>query len=68
LANPKKANDSLWDGAKDDFLKSPRSAKSRFERGIRGGGRGGIQSLTLGAILESAFIRGVIPVQNVFYI
>jgi hypothetical protein len=58
----------LWDGAKDDFLKSPRSAKSRFERGIRGGGRGGIQSSTLGTKLEYAFNGGVVRFKNIFYL
>jgi hypothetical protein len=58
----------LWDGAKDDFLKSPRSAKSRFERGIRGGGRGGIQSSTLGAKLEYTFNGRVVVLQSIFYL
>ena len=68
-ANPEKADDSMWEDAEDDFLKSPGSAtpangnqdlREEFEEASNGG----IQSLALGA-LDNSFLVGDSGIQVV---
>ncbi|KAJ6320890.1 hypothetical protein OIU78_016143 [Salix suchowensis] len=68
-ANPEKADDSMWEDAEDDFMKSPGSAtpangnqdlREEFEEASNGG----IQSLALGA-LDNSFLVGDSGIQVV---
>ncbi|EEF52407.1 protein CYPRO4 [Ricinus communis] len=68
-ANPKKADDSMWEDAEDSFLKSPGSVtpvrgnqdlREEFEEAANGG----IQSLALGA-LDYSFLVGDSGIQVV---
>jgi hypothetical protein len=68
-ANPEKADDSMWEDAEDDFLKSPGSVtpvrgNQDLQEGFEEAANGGIQSLALGA-LDNSFLVGSSGIQVV---
>ncbi|KAJ6335192.1 hypothetical protein OIU78_011932 [Salix suchowensis] len=68
-ANPGKADDSMWEDAEDDFLKSPGSVtpvrgNQDLQEEFEEAANGGIQSLALGA-LDNSFLVGSSGIQVV---
>ncbi|KAJ6878496.1 hypothetical protein NC652_032349 [Populus alba x Populus x berolinensis] len=67
-ADPGKADDSMWEDAEDEFLKSPGSATASRNQDLREefeeAANGGIQSLALGA-LDNSFLVGDSGIQVV---